>query len=762
MYILSSRFINDDLQEMLLLLLLLLCLAQDSPVRNIIAPATMTSKANPTQPLGSSQQHSLGTYSQVANLNAKDLKALCLRHGIESDIPKKAKILFLCNILGISTTGNNNVSATVRSPTVLALSSSQIEEFERLTVRVLCTLNGWTKNLVEIPDVDESDAKRYLLQTDVLDSKSARTYKLSRPYQLKPFVHSMRYNNNASDNFGIIQSKCNPSQSTNPDDVKVVFAIIDKLTGTPYGGFCTCTVGMSERCGHIGATLFRLADLVASGIKQLPSDEKSCTDKLCEWTDPKGAESQPTVFDEVQISKKARTIRRTARDFGKKIENNNLPSVQSILTLRASLFDATHSTGQYCPAVHSINVDRFRENDSNVTAGPKSLPNVTDVMHPDLAYCREIEVTSKPLPIVDIPHKFSIDKNNLESEVDTFMTRVNVSMSGPERAEINNLTKGQSNNIDWYEQKKGAIGASNMSKVLKVIEKQTSYSSVVKGVMGYKAPKQIKPTTVPSLKWGLTNEPKARSTYVEKLKGWHIDLRVVESGLVVHEKFPFIRVSPDGIIKCKCHKDRLLEVKCPYASRDMKVVDAVQEKKINYLETENGRLVLKKNSSEGYYEQVQGLMGVLNIELCNLVVWTKVDMKIIVVPFDRNFWENRLLPACATFFRNHIVPEILAPKENQTRHTLPVIKRTESATQKTSSDPPRANAILYYCGSCRKPLPETDIAPDNSNASVGCDCNNCSCDTWFCWPCARYDEEQEEEKIDWFCPNCVRNCDIVY
>ena len=50
------------------------------------------------------------------------------------------------------------------------------------------------------------------------------------------------------------------------------------------------------------------------------------------------------------------------------------------------------------------------------------------------------------------------------------------------------------------------------------------------------------------------------------------------------------------------------------------------------------------------------------------------------------------------------------------------------------------------CGQSKKVLPETDILEDNSNASVGCDCPNCgdSCNTWFCWPCAWYDQDLEQ------------------
>jgi hypothetical protein len=46
-------------------------------------------------------------------------------------------------------------------------------------------ITGWTQDLQHVPAIDDSAVKHYLLQTASLDSASMRTYKLSRPYQMK-------------------------------------------------------------------------------------------------------------------------------------------------------------------------------------------------------------------------------------------------------------------------------------------------------------------------------------------------------------------------------------------------------------------------------------------------------------------------------------------------------------------------------------------------------------------------------------------------
>ena len=80
--------------------------------------------------------------------------------------------------------------------------------------------------------------------------------------------------------FCVISVLCNPSHSTNTEEVIGVFAMLDKITRVPYRGFCTCTVGFSQTCRYIGVTLFRLCDLLSSGIKE--DSELACTDVLCE------------------------------------------------------------------------------------------------------------------------------------------------------------------------------------------------------------------------------------------------------------------------------------------------------------------------------------------------------------------------------------------------------------------------------------------------------------------------------------------------
>lgn len=78
------------------------------------------------------------SYTDIASLSAVKLKQLCVQYNLDTTLPKKAKIVFLCQRLGISTTGNNlNVQKSKKSArTFDSLTSYQHEELEQLRSKI--------------------------------------------------------------------------------------------------------------------------------------------------------------------------------------------------------------------------------------------------------------------------------------------------------------------------------------------------------------------------------------------------------------------------------------------------------------------------------------------------------------------------------------------------------------------------------------------------------------------------------------------------
>ena len=85
--------------------------------------------------------------------------------------------------------------------------------------------------------------KWYFVNNEVIPEHHERAFKLSRPFKMIEFVHSLAICTGSNDRFAFLQAEVNPSQSTNRDDVKPCLAIIDKHPGMPFDGHCVCTAG---------------------------------------------------------------------------------------------------------------------------------------------------------------------------------------------------------------------------------------------------------------------------------------------------------------------------------------------------------------------------------------------------------------------------------------------------------------------------------------------------------------------------------------
>ena len=375
--------------------------------------------------------------------------------------------------------------------------------------------------------------------------------------------------------------------------------------------------------------------------------------------EPKGSKVEATVFQDLDIGKKG-TIRRTIDDYGKKVVNQAPPTYDQVTNLRASLIDATHHMGQYCPAVHILNCSRFKQSgiENQEVNVIYEMPQTVPYDDKNLAPAKEIEVKTTPVAIPQlVTKKIGSDKEdgfNLACD-NLFSSAANMDI---DVQDVDIVTKGQSDNPEWHIQRRGAITATRFSAVMKVTstEKVKSCSTFIKEILEPK-PNTLK--NVPAIKWGTKNESKAKEAFVKKVAKDHKDFHIEEHGLMVYSDCKFIRGSPDGIISCACHGQVLLEIKCPFNARMMTVKEGVQQGKIKYLDIVNGQIELKKNTPDGYYSQIQGLMGITGIKKCVFVIWTSRDMVTIDVDYNEEFFLNKLVPSCKDFFRKYLVPRLL-------------------------------------------------------------------------------------------------------
>jgi hypothetical protein len=123
------------------------------------------------------------------------------------------------------------------------------------------------------------------------------------------------------------------------------------------------------------------------------------------------------------------------------------------------------------------------------------------------------------------------------------------------------------------------------------------------------------------------------------------------------EKYPVLACSADGIVVCKCkiqHINKLVEIKCPYALRENNPRDVALQKKCVFNE-ENNKWEVDVDCP--YYAQIQGQLGLYEIDECDLVIYTKKGIHISTVKFDIAYFQT-MVHKLLNFHRNYVVERI--------------------------------------------------------------------------------------------------------
>lgn len=207
----------------------------------------------------------------------------------------------------------------------------------------------------------------------------------------------------------------------------------------------------------------------------------------------------------------------------------------------------------------------------------------------------------------------------------------------------------------------------------------------------------------------------------------HSNFTVTQSGLHVSVEYPFLGASPDGIVSCSCCGTGLLEIKCPFKYRDVRVTD-IRDKAFCLQQNNAGKLELSR--SHNYYIQVQGQLAVCKKQYSDFVCWTKHGIHVECIQVDSDLVSS-LLPKLTRFFSRYLLPELLTNKLKSTGVPYdPIADPDESDCEEG-----------IYC-SCR----EVAYGP-----MVACDDPDCQYE-WFHFDCVGLTEEPSGY---WFCDTCT-------
>ena len=189
-------------------------------------------------------------YTDVRALSYQSLCQLCKKHNISTQrCGRETLEILLCEVLGISTTGTGSRSVTLKTakPKVEShcFDEKEMAEYEALTPSYVQSIDSWASEAKDLPAIDVGMVKPYLLNrgNSEFTLETLKKYKLTRSYQhvTAKNVHSVCIHKTTT--FCLVKAQCLLSQSSENKRMKWLFVVLDKMTGEPYGAFCTCTVG---------------------------------------------------------------------------------------------------------------------------------------------------------------------------------------------------------------------------------------------------------------------------------------------------------------------------------------------------------------------------------------------------------------------------------------------------------------------------------------------------------------------------------------
>ena len=206
---------------------------------------------------------------------------------------------------------------------------------------------------------------------------------------------------------------------------------------------------------------------------------------------------------------------------------------------------------------------------------------------------------------------------------------------------ITKYAQAEQKSPEWFQYRDGRLTGSNFGAANKT-NKRNTHNGLLKTLLW---PSTFKGNM--ATRHGTVHEPIACDRYEEFQKNMLIengcdpsDFWIEHTGFVVCEKYPWLGASPDMIVHYE-KKTWVGEIKCPFPGRN----------------GSSGKLY--GDIPHYYYDQIQGLMAILELPVCDFVVWTEKEMSVERFVFDRPYFEERLFPNLQTFYVTKYLPRII-------------------------------------------------------------------------------------------------------
>ncbi|XP_076087997.1 uncharacterized protein LOC143058383 [Mytilus galloprovincialis] len=490
---------------------------------------------------------------------------------------------------------------------------------------------GWSTNCDQFPDFTHKELYNFLVLSrhrsyDASEMGARRQLKAKVFYQEGHISNINCHQISEKCSHCIIKCHCLPSIPTKDKKKKPAYqtwVYLSKVTGRVHNAECNCVAGAGESCSHIAALLYGIADIT----QQKYSGKIAPTSKACEWIKPRNRnlspkKSQEMVFNKFKSPDRKVSLYSVNASFSKDL------STPAILSFKERLMNVNPDAGWL---MNFPQISDSCENNTSISTLPK-LHNI------NFSYMDTVDITS----IECVQHFLS------------YFDSLKITKDDCSKIEV--ATREQHKNPLWKQVRRGRLTASKFGNIVRR-KVDTEPDNLIKYLLDY-----TPSFTNAAISWGKDHEQIAIDSYLIRVRESHPPLTATKNGVIINENLPHLGATPDGLVYCPhCNPYHgVIEVKCPYALRDMHPLEAARQSNF-CCELDNfGRLRLKRSHS--YYYQVQGQLAITKRAWCHFVVWTNKGMEFERICYDKELWENIMLPKLNAFFCSAIVPELFTSR----------------------------------------------------------------------------------------------------
>ena len=197
---------------------------------------------------------------------------------------------------------------------------------------------------------------------------------------------------------------------------------------------------------------------------------------------------------------------------------------------------------------------------------------------------------------------------------------------------------------DWFYYRKNLITSTLVKDVVKAVEKEENRDNI----NGSITKKDYYQLYYPAVVYGRQFESVGLDAFVKEFKKSHQEVSIFKHGLKIEESTRILGGSIDLRVKCSCHGEYIVELKCSYKLKDS---DNPNWCSLDYITND-----LKLNVNHPYMYQIQSYLGIYQIPKGLFVVWTPKKSLIIDVKLDEILWE-RIKKSAKTYYYKYYLPE---------------------------------------------------------------------------------------------------------